>query len=50
MSGLFTIGALLGAFFYIWAKPAAGRKGQSKITWEDGAVLFLAFLLLGQFE
>ena len=44
------MGALLGALFYIWSKPTTGRKGQSKLSWEDAAAIFLALMLLGVFR
>jgi hypothetical protein len=47
MSGLFTVGALAGAFFYVWAKPKAGRQAQIKMSWKDASTFIALVIVLG---
>ena len=45
MSGVFTLGALLGALFYLWPQLLTGRK--AKIKMEDCLAFVVIMLILG---
>ena len=45
MSGLFTLGALLGAFFYLWPQLLSG--GKAKLKLDDCVALLVVMMILG---
>lgn len=50
MTGISTLGALLGVLFYVWSKPLVSKKGRGKLTLDDAGAMFLALVLLGAFR